>query len=158
MTTPIDHPDLPVAVYLIVLRGDSTRSSAYAPLLLELMARCPRVAVVDDAPSVMVELHRGGQAVVLMDDPAAAAELITAATRYYPRVSLWRAAPDPHRGRPGLARIVSAASVSAASHRADDPSPHRPDEAPGRPPVTVGTAAVVSDEELAMLMSPLEGS
>ncbi len=126
--------------------------------MLELMARSQRVAVVEDAPAVMVELHRGGQAVVLADDPRTAVigELIAAVSRYYPRVSLWQAGHDSHGQGPLLARIVGTASVSAASQ------PHRmlddlhSESAHARHQEAGPSAAMVSDEELAMLMSPFE--
>ena len=174
MTTPIDHCDFPTVEHLIVLRtpepGHDSRPfdqapgrshaepAAFAPLMLELMAKAHRVAVVDDAPTVMVELHRGAQAVVLVDYPAApaTAELIAAVTRYYPRVSLWQAQADGHHAGSSLSRIVSTASVSATSQphmMLDDARDHAAHHEPRH---AGGTSALVSDEELAMLMSPFD--
>lgn len=137
---------------------DLVSQAAFAPLMLELMAKAHRVAVVDDAPTVMVELHRGAQAVVLVDYPQAPAttELIAAVTRYYPRVSLWQAQADVHHGSSTLSRIVSTASVSATSQphmMLDDAHDHTTSSEPRH---IGGTTALVSDEELAMLMSPFD--
>ena len=180
VTSLIDQSDFPTVEHLVVLRtpetghdlpasADDSRSApasaqglvsqaAFAPLMLELMAKAHRVAVVDDAPTVMVELHRGAQAVVLVDYPQApaTAELIAAVTRYYPRVSLWQAQADVHHSSSTLSRIVSTASVSATSQphmMLDDAHDHTTAHEPRH---IGGTTALVSDEELAMLMSPFD--
>jgi len=165
-----DHLEFPAVSHLVVLRAPeeehesrTTGAAApggapFAPLMLELMARSQRVAVVEDAPAAMVELHRGGQALVLVEYPRSSvvSELILAVSRYYPRVSLWQAQRASEQGRPVLSRIVSTASVSATSqphHLLDD---LHSEAAHAEHREASPTSALVSDEELAMLMSPFE--
>lgn len=165
-----DHSEFPAVNHLVVLRAPEDvheknqtglpagAEGSFAALMLELMARSQRVAVVEDAPAVMVELHRGGQAVVLVEYPRTLviSELITAVSRYYPRVSLWQATHDSRGHGAMLARIVSTASVSAASQPHQMLDDLHSESAHARHQDAGPSAAIVSDEELAMLMSPFE--
>jgi len=164
-----DHREFTPVEHLVVLRpaigdaGDAGEPAA-AALLLNLMARAARVAIVDDAPAVMVELHRGAQAIVLLEHTITATthELVAAAARYYPRVTIWRSADAGAAGGGSLVRLGSTISVSAASlagqagHDTHDSLP--PHDHDPLPPAEAGRSeALITEEELAMLMGPLPG-
>lgn len=130
-----------------------------------------RLVVVDEPAMVMLELHRGAESVVLLDgQPEAMSELLVAAARYHPQVPVffavidaqsrrlaWRrvqpgdAGADHNRAQSPMANSQPAAADDALKSPAwvAPPAAFQPAAAPGE------SSALLTEEEVAMLMAPL---
>ena len=139
----------------IVLFGPAIGDDLPAAVLDECIARGVTIRRAADAPAVMVELHHGATALLILDAPRIPRlpELLDAVAAYYPHVLCRQ---YQHQRQPAGAAMIA--------HDAD-PRPPRPARAPSdaddAPPprwasLNRNSPAVVTEEELAMLIAPLD--
>ncbi|MEX2216747.1 MAG: hypothetical protein WD768_21715 [Phycisphaeraceae bacterium] len=134
------HPELPAAVTSAVVllpRGRSMPAKAWD----KIASRCGRTVVVHHEANVMVELHRGATAVIVPDDADQHTQLAQAIATYHPEVTQHAYALGA-----GPAPLKIAGSSRGQQDEASSPPTH---------PTQDQVAAMLTEEELAMLMGPL---
>ena len=139
-------------------------------LLLGLARRGAWARTVLRPLEVMVELGQGAQVVIIedADHRGDLGGLLGAIERFYPQVPCWSYAPDIAGPKGRLQRIQPGAATEAPGQRAaqardllrkgretsGSPGPRAPD--PEREDLEPDTASVLTAEELAMLLGPIE--
>jgi hypothetical protein len=118
--------------------------------------------VVRSAPEAMLALHRQRAHVLIIVEPQSVRRLdalLDAVRQSFPGVTCWRFDPT----RPAAARLSRFDPAEAQRPTPVSPEPHAPvgnpgawDQRAGVSPTATGAASVVTAEELAMLMGPLE--